>query len=558
MKHIKIALLITLLIISMMIILFHPVFKTNSDTTLSSLLSQKPLEMKNVPVEFKGLLEDSYSMKKNIYDNWGFIYPPSKPVTADYSDYSDQIKMLNQAIDYLKKDKIMIALKSLKSYYSAYSFHSKNTNNEIDSWPNNSTELMIYALTRYTRGIILLKLSDIYCENKKERKKFLMDAVYDLRRSVGVFERLGVLDSNNSTFFKYWGLELHAWDGVSLKREDGDFPVHWAYATLADAYLRIKNLRGYPPVNLNYLRKQRKKYSLGDTGISPLVEDFIDICLKKGKKTSISRYKLTHALHNLEAASRGLSDENTSQFNYLIGIILRNLGSITKEADRSKIYQHARIYLQKAIDSNNDEIKNASSKELILTYIEMKNFREALRELKALDDPLKIRASIIGPYKNYGLLFTDLAQYGNFSKGDLEKVIDYNYLREKEINGNEIKEFHKKIISLLAENFFSDLFARFKEMEKLGRLSEIGSVLKDLYENPNIDKISCMFKEFNKFNLKLPFLMKLNTFLYQNNFISILIIILHCLLLPVLVAYLIWLYQCHKQEAKKILESSYK
>ncbi|RLC04020.1 MAG: hypothetical protein DRI57_28655 [Deltaproteobacteria bacterium] len=96
------------------------------------------------------------------------------------------------------------------------------------------------------------------------------------------------------------------------------------YVTLAAAYLRAKDVSGYPGIERNYLRYMDRKYSYGEIGISPLVRNYVDLFLKKEVKNRSSLYRLIHALHNLEFCERKLKASkaaNDPRFNYMVVIL---------------------------------------------------------------------------------------------------------------------------------------------------------------------------------------------------------------------------------------------
>lgn len=544
---------IIIILLTLIIALFHlhPMFKVLPDMTLAQLLSQsgEPLKLEDVPKRFGKLLQDYPSVAERIPDAWGVTYPPYKPEEEIRSSLHEQVQGVNNAIRSLKNYDLKAARVSLSGFHNFYQNKVKGINKPDDKGESalrSKAEEYMYALTRYTRGIVLLRMANFHQDSERDRDNFLSLALYDLRRSVGTFEnKLGYVRSDN------------------IYSEYGDFQVHWAYVTLAAAYLRAKDVSGYPGIERSYLRYMDRKYSYGEIGISPFVRNYVDLFLKKEVENSHSLYRLIHALHNLEFCERKLKDSRSAddpRFNYMVGVVLRHLGRMSPRDLRNQAYSQAyNNYLQRVADNDKAEdiLREAALKEQILLAIERGKSEQVIEKLKRVN-PLRLRdaiSKISGPDKSYALLFTDLAQYDNFSKGALDKVIEYDEERKGDSYTEKAGEFHDKALLILSEAFFTNLSERFEKLENEGRTPEIGAALSNLYKKTSLRETSYISQGTRK--LKSSFSVNINTLFHISESFQTYIMMIKWVLPIILIIYLWILFSFHRKMAKKMLESRY-
>jgi len=534
-------------VMSLSYILFFSIFRTESSVSINKLLKNNNLTFYNLPDKLRELMERYPVVSDKIYDNWGFSFQASNYIRNQNNKLKLKARNLNQAIRLISENNYTSAKKMLDNYYYQYpNYVSTFSTNESANFPfpNNDDELSFYAVYQYHKGITLLELATLYSENEREKNEFLRMALYDLRRSAGSVEKLGKKG--------YWG-NSEAWENVSFDVNNGEMPVYNIYAALSTAYLRIKNSKGYPTRDINYLKKMDKKYSLGATGISSITKKFINICITT-KKDPLVRYRLTQALHNLETSSRCITKQNDLKINYLIGIILTHLGRLSNDELKAKAFSSAISYFQRVLDNNGDEtIKDASRRALVLIYIEMQHDTYALEILKDMD-PLKTEESILGTDRKYGLLFADLTQYGNFIRGNLDRIYDYENSRLTSINNSTIKKYHNELMKILSQNFYYSLSKRCNSL-KQSEIPKFGSALMSWSKTEKYEDINWLSNPMSKIEASLR--LKINYYIHCHSEIKIIIWLLPFILIGLISYYLIWVYREHKKIAKQVLESGY-
>jgi len=537
-------------------VLFLLLFLKTETTTLKNYLEKDPLLLENTPDELWNLLQSSSGISDYLYDSWSFSFEPSDFLRLFGTELEIKARNLNDAIRLISEGSYSEAEKRLSTYYHNYPDYVSvfsTTHSNDDPLPSEKRELAFYSVYLYHRGIVSLERATKYYRNNKDKDDLLKRALYDLRRATGAAEKLG-MDG-------YWQNQ-QAWENVSFDLELGNLPVYKIYAALSTAYLRIKDSKGYPPLRLNYLIKMNRRYSLGDIGISPITRKFIEIVVSEDKRNA-ERYRLTHALHNLEAASRGLTEKGIPKMDYLIGIVLMHLGKMSKDNLKNETYDFSIKYLSRVLDNldtltdpgEKGMLHDAVRRALVLIYLELKNNDKVLELLSEMD-PLQTRGSletIIGNRMNYELLFTDIAQYANFSKGNIEHINYYEKLRKQEINDNKHENFHNKIMNILAQNFYSSLEARFYSAS-FSEISHLGSVLSIWTNDYKYNGLNIISDPISHMNVPFGVLFSLSIHYYQ---LKPIVIFLSFILVIISTLYFYWVYISHKKIAKRIFESGY-
>jgi len=536
---------------AIMVVLFHwhPMFKVSSSGTLAGLLAESPLEMTYVPFEFRRILKDAPAMATCIHDTWGFCYPPFAIDTIILSSFQKQALYINRSTDLLKKNKPKEALEILENYYNYYppvvACSPNNGAKSEEPVINSATGNYVYALTRYNRAVVLLKQADLFSSAKNERNRFLRCSVYDLKKAVGTLEKkVGYLNSKR------------------IYANIGSFKVHRAYVTLAAAYLKTRNLC-YPPNSTSYLKRMRNIYTYSEQGISPVVLEYIDLYLNGDVKRSRAIYKLIHALQNLEFCGRKLEHNgisNDHRYNYMVGLILTHLALLSPPDMSAKSYDHAEIYFQRVIDSpgtidkfgTENKLGWAALKEQTLTDIVRGNAARAIRNLKRIN-PMEMETVADGPDKLCGLLFCSMAQYGNFSKGAIDEVIDYELHRDSQGAPEKVNQFHTKIMQVLANNFFKSLTKRISRLQD-SHTPEIGAALNHFYRK---QYQQTNYLKTGQEHLSLPLAIRVNIGLHGNKDQQMVVSVLKWLLPVLLVIYPVVFFKAHRKMAVKVLESRY-
>jgi hypothetical protein len=239
----------------------------------------------------------------------------------------------------------------------------------------------------------------------------------------------------------------------------------------------------------------------------------------------------------------------------MVGLILGHLGRMCPYGLKKRAYDQAynnyfpKVIINKKRDSH---LWNMALKEKILMGI-------ANRDPQVLTDlvdaePQQIRNSIFktsGPDLYYGLLFTDLAQFGNFAKGALEEVFEYDQERANDRFPGTSRKFHDAILRILAQNFFLNL----KDRYPLLGLSRTGSALSDFFKNQKLQEAAYLAEGAKRIKW-IPTLW-INVLLHKNESFQALVKLTKIFLPLAILAYGIWLVKSHKKIARYILKSSY-
>ncbi|MCP4347987.1 MAG: hypothetical protein GY795_20985 [Desulfobacterales bacterium] len=523
----------------------NSVFKISTHITLAQHLSENPLKLDKVPEAWGKLLKEYPEIAKRIQDNRGVYYRYSNTVNEEtFPNLSEQAKALNNAIRSLQVAEITQAINYLEPFYNSYPERFYKVYRLLDkmplpdSVPGTREGKIIYALIRYNRAVALLKLSDIHYNSKTERNKNLRFAIFNLRRAVGTFEVMGYLKNKIPDIEKY-------------------LPVHQAYTTLATAYLRIKDASGYPEESTYYLKTMWKRYSCGDTIVGSRVCESIDLYMNNRGK-NVFFYRLIHALQNLEVSSRIIKNKQDAAFAYMYGLITKHLGVMGTSPIKEETLKEAYSYLQVAVTKDkaaDGKIRYAALKEQVLIDIELQNYDRVIKTLKD-QYPIDLQNTTPDKYKQNEFLFMDFIQFRNFCSGQLDNVIEYTTrYRDTMSQSPEVQEFYEKNMNILAENFFSELSERFREMEKAKKIPEIGSILDDLHQNYLSKEI--FYLSHGKEWLHLSLLMRMNRFLHQSKPAYYTVFFLKWFLAPLLLLYFVLFIKLHRNMAMRIVSSDY-
>ena len=480
------ALLSALLLAALAALLAYPGFRAGppapGERELEELLSLQPLAMDDLPSAMERIL--AAELRANMRDWWGFQYPPAGDVYIQQAALQQEESAYNQGVErYRSNLNEAIALWSrFYTHYPAMVTGRQATAPRID--PVEEHAMVLLALTRYNRGTAMMEMAAGYRAGDPKIPDLLKQAIYDLRRAVGTFERLGRDGSGRQG---YWQ-GRSAWQGTALRGEHAGFPIHHAYANLSIAYLRLYDKEPrYPESNPDYLRGQARKYADDQNRLSPIVSIVTQDALANWDNLKREQYRLILALQNLEASSRGMRDEAEARFNYTIGLLLSH---VNRRDAKHVNTGDAADYLEQAIRAGDDEAAVAAArKELALLYLETGNQERLLGHLLALDAIL-LEDSLTGPRKSFGLLFTDLARAGDLARGDLKRVFNHLALRREAFRQNRLdpasQEPHEAIDQALADAFFIALRQRLTEVnvDRAGAIVHWLNGLADLDQFP--------------------------------------------------------------------------
>ena len=515
MRRIPTFLFITLVLAAAIwFLLESPLFRVTMPEDFLSSIKQNPLDLTST-LPLVGELEiDGEKMYKRLENSWGVVYPHSGRVTVDYPQFARQIESLNDAIGE------MSAQGSDQKYYRAlrmlgdYRYYPRKVDGirkpYSDVNPATKEETLIYALTRYNRAVALLHISDYQSKegNETTSADYLRKALFDMRRAVGNFERLGARGLPNGDF-GYWGDQAAAWDNVRLKPEDGDLPIKYAYANIGTIYLRIHDLdlkvpelnygpdgyKEYPEIDLPYLESMLDRYRYGASEIGSSVAICLRRCLQKGKDNlEPSFYRLTHALQNLEAASRGMMEENNPRYYYLVASVLKRIARQydPSSEERGRFFDQALGLFKSAEQSaQNDAFKVKILVEKLLMYMEKQRWEHVAEELQKVEDPRMFENCLFGKNEKYWPLLYAMALYSDISKANMDTVL----ARVEELSSStydldeKIHEYKRTILHWYYSAFISQLKERIADLERAGKYSTVGAFFSKLRQSGWLEKM---------------------------------------------------------------------
>ncbi len=561
----KIALILILfLALAMWFLWFHPSMRLVTEISGDSARADLPLAMPGLTAELADYSRAELLPK--IRDNWGYIYPPTGEVNLRDTRWSGRERDLNSGIRELRLENLPRAFRYLNGAYNAYMDKVLGSNEgRLDALPESENELLLYGLYRYNRAHGLLKMATSLREGDSKREELLKKAIYDLRRSVGAFETLGD-PRGRRAFAPYWGADIKAWEGTALEHDHGALPIHAVYANLSTAYLRIGDAPGYPYVETGYLRGEQKKYAMSNSKLNGVVSLLVEDQLKT-RQRNLMKFRLTLALQNLEAAGRGMGRHNEARFNYMIGIILSHLQAVDDSVSYDDAIGFLQLAAQAPIGGDDEDAVHAAKKELALIYLELGNAAKA-QTILLETDPDAVRDTIGGPDKAYGLLFTDIAQFGAYARGDLERVLNHLAFRRNEFQttktSDRVEQAHQDINQILAKHYFTALRKRLAAQRGQGRVAEVAETLRQLDENQRLAQIPWMaesYRQYCEHPLKGRLLAgagtRLNLWLKDNPGWRKSLRLLPWVLLAGFFAFPWWFYRSHARVAAKVFRSGY-
>jgi len=524
---------------------FHPAFRlTEVENEAVSV------EMRPVLAAVAEVLEEEPGL---MADDWGAFYPASGSVLVSlFLGNEDVARNLNQAIEALRVGKASRALTMLLRYYNGYSRSSwPNGPVMADHVPDDEMERILYALYRYNRAVALTALAETNSGPGNRGTDLLRRAFFDLRRTVYAVERLGSVRDHEGS---YWGLGVHAWEGHRLQAEHGDLPIYHVYSNLATLYLRIGDASGYPPTDLDYLRGEWRKYSYGDDDrLSPIMNALVRACLDGGERTPRRLFRLTMALHNMEAASRGLTGTaGEGRFTYTIGVLMTRLADY--EQSGVTLDDAARYLLLARTQTPNDRpVHQLAGKELALIWIRQERLGEAM-ELIGTTEAGALEDAIRGPHREVARCFVDLLQLEHLAVGDLDRVMSHLDRRSRELGDETAIALQRRIVRALGRTYFRGLTRRLHT-----RPAKAGAVLQSLESNVRLEAHPVFYdtmREETRALRRNPLVMA-QTWFRANPDTHRLIRLIGVAAFLLFLGYHYWFYRCHRSQAHRALNSEY-
>jgi len=375
------------------------------------------------------------------------------------------------------------------------------------------------GLVRYHQGIALLRLSEANTHNPQNLGDILQKAVFSLRLSLKHFERL-----NNPAYqgsrFTSWQKEDRAWDNVSLSSEYGAFPLRFVYGALGVAYLRARNLEGYPSADSDYAAAQKKKYGQDADPLPAAARGFLDAADEAVKNSgangpdsdTVALWRLAMGFSNVGLCARNLSEEDPL-YHYTAGILLSALAGmpgsemLKGRARELAVYELAVADGEKpappaAYDDGshspggreygkggNQGVSGPSGeplgnsgpnpvdvyeesfggpgpvagvlpgwrkKERMAAALLAKNFPEAMAVWPDIPDTSPITSG--GPDRDYGELVGDLAVACYIFSGDFKRADQFVKMRRQDIGGQAgVKDAFENMLALFVREFLGGL-----------------------------------------------------------------------------------------------------
>jgi len=535
-----------------------PAFRPPGDVDAQAGLDRQPLTAPDLPRKLRKVLDRS--QWRAMADSEGFVYGVSPPLpTAQWT--GSLAEDMTQAIAYAQKGSLPFALKHLERHHNAYPAKVTGSHNgQADDMPERRRALVGYGLVRYNRAVVLMGMAELLDPRDLKRGSLLQRACYDLRRAVGAFERLGNLDRYGGE--PYWGRDVMAWDGFALEEADSGLPIHQVYANLAMAYLRLGDLDGYPEIERNYMAREARKYTLGQTKLSAAVSLLIQSCLDD-EDLSLRKYRLTMALQNLEAAGRGMAHAGETRFNYTIGLVLAQLYRL----DEGVVPEHAVGFLELAARSGNvgkrAGVAMAANRELALIYLELKRDDRFLAAIEDLS-PAGLRGNHSQSLSAKKLHFADVALYGHLRRGEWQVVRNHIAFREEELAGQLADEAvlaqHRALVNAVCEASMDGLRRHLRGTWNAGDGDRMTGYLLGLRDHDALHGDGPLAKAYrNQAWLPLSIFPGTQTSLYlaHRPALRVAFKTLPWLLLAGLAAYAWWFWKSHRQVAAHRLQSGY-
>lgn len=456
------------------ILFVHPAFQLQEATNYDDITGEVSLDTRQTMEQVRQWLENGGIHL--IRDSWGITYGPmsedasdqlaikstiqvtkkrrwarDKVVTEKIHDYDAKVQRLKSAALALRKDNLSLAKQRLSRHYNSTYKQASNSQDDL-SYMSNPQERILYGLMRYHRAYAQLQSA---ARNNGE-DELLRDALYNLRRTVAATERLGYRGPRIAGG-EYWGNGIPAWVGNDFNSEHGDIAMHHIYTNLATAYLRLLPVQdGYPFFSVQYLEREQKKYAYAeDQELGPHIQRLLSKCKSQGLKLPRPFLRLSQALHNLEAASRGISNrEDTAIFHYMTGLILFHL---TDYPQSQLNLQVPLQFFQKAIQASptGSEVQRLAQKETVLILILLQRYDQAFSLLEALSTQ-DLNPIFQGPQKETLKHFQDFLLLGHIAQGDVSGFLAKSVERRgglPEQNAAKLNQLYQ----ILANGFFGQL-----------------------------------------------------------------------------------------------------
>ncbi|MDJ0837933.1 MAG: hypothetical protein QNK37_15570 [Acidobacteriota bacterium] len=539
-----------LALIGFPIFFFHPMFQNQE-------LEPVKMEDFNERAKRRGLdllAEFVRNHQEDLRDSWGLMYGPSQFVEEEeFSSRTRVCQTLNKALTEMDADQLSIAKTRLLRFHNGYDSQFIPGGNDNDLLPASETDRILYALFRYNRSVLLSDLAERNSRGPRREYGLLRRALFDLRRTVAATELLGQVRDNNGT---YWGEGVPAWEGGRLLPEHGDLATYHIYTNLAVVYLRLGKKEGYPGRTLGYLRREQLKYSYGDDDtLSPMITSLIGTCLKQGDDLPIGLFRLTMALHNMEAAARGMNGSNGDEdiFNYTIGILLAHLAEYEESgitlSDAARFHNHAR-----RMSNPNREVYHLAAKEELLALLGADRLEEAGTLLEQIDLG-ELDAAIGGPDRERNRVFLDLAQFQNLLHGRLDPVKTYLERRRLELKDRTVINLHERAAYNLGRAYGAVLVSTLRE-HGTGRIAATLHLMEGQADMEHMIKLQHGIKDETR-ALKLDPRVTINLWMRKHPDWQRQIRLGGYLALLLFLAYLAWVYQSHRKVARRILHSEY-
>ena len=536
-----------------------PAFRPPGEVDARAGLDRQPLTAPDLPKKLRKVLDRP--QWRDMADSEGFIYGVSNLLPPARWATSTLAQDMNRAIGLAQQGSLPFALKHLERHHSAYPAKVTGTNGALaDEMPERREALVGYGLVRYNRAVVLMGMAELLDPRDLKRGQLLQRACYDLRRAVGAFERLGKLDRYGGE--PYWGRDVMAWDGFALEDVDSGLAIHQVYANLAMAYLRLGNQEGYPGIERNYMAREARKYTTGQTKLSGAVSLLIQSCLDD-EALSLRKYRLTMALQNLEAASRGMANAGEVRYNYAIGLVLAQLYRL----DEGVVPEQAVGFLELAARSGNsgrgDGVAMAASRELALIYLELKRDGRFLTVLEDLT-PAGLRGNQSQTLSVKKLHFADVAIYGLLRRGEWQVARNHIAFREEELAGqlanDEVLNQHREMVIAVCEASMDGLRRHLRATWNAGDGDRMTGYLLGLRGHDALHDGGPLAKAYrNQVWLPLSLFPGTQTSLYlaHRPALRVAFKALPWLLIMGLGTYVCWLWNSHRKVAAHRLQSGY-
>ena len=539
-----------------------PVFRKPGEQELTEYLAEKPLTMEGLSKPLGEALDSD--LIDRIRDHWGYTFPASQKIDIATSSLQRRASRLNLGVDQYEAGKLTSALASWRFAYRAYpSTCTGNNQNESDAIPTEiEDELALYGLYRYNRAVSLLEMASSYRRGDAKIAANLCLALYDLRRATGAFETLATEYTapagEKGGRDPYWG-GLQAWEGGELLPEHSALPIHHVYANLAAAYLRIDESQSYPQVFKSYMRKEAGKYADSQSELSAAVSILTQSCLDD-KNLGRTKYRLTMALQNLEAASRGMSRAGDARFNYMTGLILSHLHQVDATVPPDDAVKFLNL-AARSLENPDWQAVFAAQKELALIYLELANDARLIEVLAAIK-PGAVEDGLSGPDRSYALLFTDIAQYASLARGDLSMVAEHlasrlEGFRQRGVD-EDSEQHHHAITEVMLRSFFKDLVKRFGKLSDQGREADVCRWIQDLEKGDLFAGDSVLEDAWAAHGYPaVKYRYSIGLWLHHQPGRLTFMRWLPFLLVLVLAGYLYWCFRSHQRVARQMLRSGY-